>query len=106
MIMEAHDLLEPTCLEECAGLMDEHPDASLVGCWIAELEEDTGRTVQIFTPRFNRIQEGSKLAEYLVSRPDAPIGLTALIRRSALGGLEPWFDPKYWWYPDIHLSIR
>jgi len=106
MILEDHDLLEPTFLEQCAELLDLYPDVTLVASWIAELDEQSGRVLRIFQSPFEMVQEGRKLAEYLITRTGAPFGLTALIRRSALLGLEPWFDPKYWWFADIPLWIR
>ncbi len=106
MILEDHDVLEPTFIEQCAKLLDVHPEVMLVASWIAELEEQTERVLQVFRPPFEPLQDGRRLAEYLLTRTGAPFGLTALIRRAALTGLEPWFDPKYWWYADIHLWIR
>jgi glycosyltransferase involved in cell wall biosynthesis len=106
MILEDHDLLESTFVEKCAALLDEDADVTLVGCWIAAIEDDTGRTVEIFQPKWDRLQGGCRLAEYLVTHLDAPLGLSTLMRRSALVGLEPFFDAKYWWYADIHLWIQ
>jgi glycosyltransferase involved in cell wall biosynthesis len=106
MILEDHDLLEPAFTEKCAGLLDEDPEVTLVGCWIAGIDENSGKTKEVFRPRFNRLEDGRRLAEYLVTHVDAPLGLSTLIRRSALAGLEPWFDQKYWWYADVNLWIQ
>src|SRR5215471_10453609 len=106
MILEDHDLLESTFVEKCAALLDEDANVSLVGCWIAAIEEDTGKTVEVFRPKWDRLQDGSRLAEYLVTHVGSPLGLSTLMRRNALAGLEPWFDPKYWWYADVNLWIQ
>jgi len=106
MILEDHDLLEPTFIEECAGLMDQHSDVKLVATWIAGIHEESGKVLQVFSPDFAHVQDGRRLAEYLVTNTTAPFCLTALIRRAALIELEPWFDRKYWWYADIDLWIR
>src|SRR5215472_1816486 len=66
MILEDHDVLEPTFIEECAGLLDENAGISLVACWVAAIDEKSGRTLELFKPSFNRVQDGRKLAEYLV----------------------------------------
>jgi glycosyltransferase involved in cell wall biosynthesis len=106
MILEDHDLLDATFVEKCATLFDEDSDVTLVGCWIAAIEEDTGKTIEVFRPKWDRLQEGGRLAEYLVTHVHAPLSLSTLMRRSALRGLEPWFDPKYWWYADVNLWIQ
>jgi len=106
MILEDHDLLESTFVEQCAALLDGDAEVTLVGCWIAAIAESNGRTVEVFRPKWDRLQDGNRLAEYLVTHVDAPLGLSTLMRRSALAGLEPWFDPKYWWYADVNLWIQ
>lgn len=106
MILEDHDVIDPTYVEKCAGILDEHADVALTATWIETIDEQTGKSLQVYSTDFDRVQEGRRLAEYLVTNTTAPLSLTALIRRSALAGLEPWFDSKYWWYADIHLWIR
>ncbi len=106
MILEDHDLLEPTFIEKCAALMDSHAEVTLVGTAIADIDEATSQMLRIFTSSFDLVQHGQRLAEFLLTHTHAPLGLTTLIRRSALRDLEPWFDPKYWWYADVHLWIR
>jgi glycosyltransferase involved in cell wall biosynthesis len=106
MILEDHDVLEPTFIEECAAILDENAGVTLVACWIAIIDEKSGKTLEIFRPSFDRVQDGRKLAEYLVTHVNAPLCLTAMIRRSSLIGIEQWFDSKYWWYADINLWIK
>ena len=52
------------------------------------------------------VQPGWELAKLLVTHLGCPFSLVAMIRRSALAGLEPYFNPKYWWYADNDLWIR
>src|SRR5215472_15624347 len=67
MLLEDHDLLEPTFLEQCAELLDRYPDVTLVASSIAELDEHSGRVLQIFQSPFETLQDGRKLAEHLVT---------------------------------------
>src|SRR5215472_12094568 len=54
MILEDHDVLESTFVEKCAALLDEDADVTLIGCWIAAIEENTGKTVQVLRPKWDR----------------------------------------------------
>jgi glycosyltransferase involved in cell wall biosynthesis len=106
MILGDHDVLCETFVEYCAGLLDTDPDINLVFSSIAEIDEE-GQTVREQSwSQFPTVFPGQTLARYLVTRRAAPLTMDTLIRRSSLIGCEPWFDPKYWWYGDIHLWIR
>jgi len=104
-ILEDHDLLAPTFVERCATALDQHPDANLAFTDIAEIDEH-GSVIR--ENRFNRpaVIPSAAFAKDLVTMVGAIFGLTAMIRRTALEGLEPYFDPKYWAYADIYLWIR
>jgi glycosyltransferase involved in cell wall biosynthesis len=105
MIFGDHDVMKPNYIEKCAGLLDS--DSSVVYVFSnVEAINDLGIVIQHYHHRFPRVFEGERLAQYLVTHTRSPINLDTLIRRAALNGLEPWFDPKYWWYADIYLWIR
>src|SRR5215813_4725681 len=53
MILEDHDVLESTFVEKCAALLDEDADVTLIGCWIAAIAEDTGKTLEVFRPQWD-----------------------------------------------------
>jgi glycosyltransferase involved in cell wall biosynthesis len=105
LILEDHDLLEPTFVEQCAAVLDAHPNVNLVFTSIAEMDEsDVAIRENHF--RFPAIVSSRRLSVELVSVPGAIFGLTAMVRRTALSGLEPYFHPQYWAYADIYLWIR
>lgn len=106
MLLGDHDLLEPAFMERCAALLDADPAVVLVFPAIVNIDEQ-GTVVRSYrTDLFPPVAPGWHLARWLVTHTASPITTDTLIRRSALAGLEPWFDPKYWWYGDIHLWIR
>ena len=49
---------------------------------------------------------GHTLLRRLLTRTDCPFSVTAVIRRTAMNGLEPLFDSRYWWYADQYLWLR
>jgi glycosyltransferase involved in cell wall biosynthesis len=104
-ILEDHDVLQPTFIERCAGMLDANPEAVLAFTSIAEID-DAGTVIRENHFRLPPVIPSRVLARQLVGMPGAIFGLTAMIRRSALTGLEPYFDPKYWAYADIYLWIR
>jgi len=106
MILEDHDILEPRFLEECAGLLDQHHEMTIATSDTIEIEEQTGKEIRVVRREFPTVQPAGDLARWILTTLVSPITLVNLIRRSALSGLEPWFDPRYWWYTDLHLWIR
>lgn len=106
MLFGDHDLMLPHFVERSAELLDTDPDVAFVFA-LCDAVDETVQVIQRY-PRslFPPIFEGRRLARWLVTHTASPVNLNTLIRRSALERVEPWFDPKYWWYGDIHLWIR
>lgn len=106
MILEDHDILEPRFLEECAGLLDQHHEMTMATSDTIEIDEKTGEEIRVIRREFPTVQPVGDLARRILTTLVSPVTVVNLIRRAALSGLEPWFDPKYWWYADLHLWIR
>lgn len=105
VLLEDHDLLEPTYLEKTLKIMEHYPSVGFVatGCiHIDQKDHPQERHVEDL-PEF---MEGRKLLRRLLRRGGCPFSVTALIRRSATKGVEPLFDARYWWYADQYLWIR
>lgn len=106
MIFGDHDVMHETFIERCADRLDADPDVVLAFP-VAKAIDESGNVIREYRrDLFPSIFPGQLLARWLVTHVAAPLTLDTLIRRSALQGLEPWFDPKYWWYGDIYLWIR
>jgi len=105
ILLEDHDLIEPTYLEETLRLMRRYPTAGFAatGC---ETIDDYGRVHERFANELPEFLHGKELLHRLLTRVDCPFSVTTVMRRSALAGLEPFFDAKYWWYADQYLWLR
>ncbi len=104
-ILEDHDLLAPTFIEECAAILDSRPDVVMAFTAIGDIDE-SGTVKREHRLRYPRIFPGRILSKRLVTRVGAALCLTGVTRRMALQGLEPWYDPKYWAFGDVYLWIR
>lgn len=105
VLLEDHDLLEPTYLEETLEVMRRHPGVGFVatGCLaIDEGDRPLGRYVEDLPVAM----PGRALLRRLLTRTGCPFSVTAVIRRTAMAGLEPLFDSRYWWYADQYLWLR
>lgn len=105
MLFGDHDIMESRFIELYAGPLDECPEVGLVFSAEKAIDE-AGQVLQVYRYDFPRIFPGQLLARHLVTNVAAPLTLDTLIRRSALEQEDIWFDPNYWWYPDIDLWIR
>lgn len=105
LILEDHDLLEPTYLEETLAVMQRHPTIGFAASGLVTINEH-GQTIQRFVERWPELLPGRWLLRRLLTRTDCPFSVTTVIRRSAAAGLEPLFDTKYWWYADQYLWLR
>ena len=105
VLLEDHDLLEPNYLEETLDVMRRHPNVGFVATGCLTIDEKD-RPLERYVMRFPEAMEGRKLLRRLLTRTDCPFSVTAIIRRSAIAGLEPLFDSRYWWYADQYLWMR
>jgi glycosyltransferase involved in cell wall biosynthesis len=106
MIFGDHDVMLETYIERCAGLLDADPEVVFVFSAVDAIDESGNIMQRYKRDLFPTIFLGERMAQWIVTRTASAVNLDTLIRRSALDGLEPWFDPKYWWYADIHLWLR
>ena len=105
VLLEDHDLVDPTYLEETRGIMTRHPNVGFVATGCLAIDEQD-RPLEKYVSPFPETMDGRKLLRRLLTRTDCPFSVTAVIRRTALGGLDPLFDARYWWYADQYLWWR
>jgi glycosyltransferase involved in cell wall biosynthesis len=105
LILEDHDILEPTYLEETLAVMRCQPSVGFVASGLITIDEQ-GQSLQRFVEPWPELLTGRWLLRRLLTRTDCPFSVTTLIRRSAAEGLEPLLDAKYGWYADQYLWLR
>jgi glycosyltransferase involved in cell wall biosynthesis len=105
VLLEDHDLLEPTYLEETLGVMRRHPTVGFVATGCLTIDEQDHPLERYIVP-FPDAMEGRKLLRWILTRAGCPFSVTAVIRRTALEGLDPLFDGRYGWYADQYLWLR
>jgi len=105
ILLEDHDVLYPNYLQATLALMMRYPSVGFVATGIVTIDEK-GVPQERYVENLPEFMDGRKLLRRLLTRTDCPFSVTAVIRRSAIQGLEPLFDPKYWWYADQHLWLR
>lgn len=105
VLLEDHDLLEPNYLEETLGVMRRNPKVGFVATGCLTIDEKDHPLERYVVP-FPEAMAGRKLLRRLLTRTDCPFSVTAVIRRTAIAGLEPLFDSRYWWYADQYLWLR
>jgi len=105
VLLEDHDLLEPNYLEETLGVLRRHPNAGFVATGCLTIDEED-RPLERYVEDLPEAMAGHALLRRLLTRTDCPFSVTAVIRRTAMAGLEPLFDSRYWWYADQYLWLR
>lgn len=105
VLLEDHDLLEPTFLEETLAVFDRHPSVGFVATGLVTIDQD-GRPRERYVEALGELVPGRRLLRRLLVRTDCPFSVTTIIRRSVTAGLTPLFDPRYWWYADQYLWLR
>lgn len=105
VLLEDHDLLEPTFLAEALGVMERHPTVGLVATGTITIDQLNVQVDRYVSP-LSEFTPGRVILKQLLTRHACPFSVTTLIRRSAIQGLEPWFDSKYGWYADQYLWLR
>jgi glycosyltransferase involved in cell wall biosynthesis len=105
VLLEDHDLLAPTYLEETLRVMRSHPSVGFVAAGLIIIDEED-RRFEHFVEELPEFVPGRWLVRRLLTRADCPFSVTTVIRRSAAEGLSPLFDPRYWWYADQYLWLR
>lgn len=105
VLLEDHDLLDPRYLEAVVDRMRSHPSAGFCSTAI-EVIDESDRVTERYVHGFPPVTPGHDMLRYLLRRTDCPFTLTTFIRKSAIAGLEPWFDVRYWWYADLYLWWR
>jgi len=105
VLLEDHDLLEPTYLEETLEVMRRHPGVGFVATGCLTIDEED-RPLERYVENLPEALPGHALLRRLLTRTDCPFSVTAVIRRTAMAGLEPLFDSRYWWYADQYLWLR
>jgi glycosyltransferase involved in cell wall biosynthesis len=105
VLLEDHDLLDPTYLEESLRVAQRHPSVGFVATGLHTIDAQD-RAVQRFVSEFPEFMQGRRFLRRMLTRTDCPFSVTSVIRRSATEGLDPLFDPRYWWYADQYLWLR
>lgn len=106
MLLEDHDLLVPTYLEETLRVMRRYPSVGFVATGFFTIDEQSCVIGRWPPARFAEFTPGHKLLRNLLINTACPFSLITLIRRLATIELAPLFDAKYWWYADQHLWMR
>jgi len=104
LLLEDHDLLDPTYLERTTDLLERHPNVGFATTAILTIDQE-GKPVALWTSKLPEVMRGRRLLRRLLTRTTCPFSVTTLIRRELLGN-EPPFDPRYWWYADQNLWMR
>jgi len=105
VLLEDHDILEPTYLEETLAVMSRHPSVGVVATGLVTIDQD-GIPQEDYLGAFPEFVPGRQLVRRLLTRHDCPFSVTTLVRRAASHGLEPLFDSRYGWYADQYLWLR
>ncbi len=105
VLLEDHDLLEPNYLQEALALMSRYPTIGFVATGLTTIDEQ-GNSLERYVENIPEFVSGRKLLRRLLTRTDCPFSVTTVIRRSAIKGVEPLFDSRYWWYADQYLWLR
>lgn len=105
VLLEDHDLLEPTYLEEAVKVMHRYKSVGFVATGLITIDE-RGNSRELCVEDLPEFMFGRKLLRRLLTRTVCPFPVTTVIRRSAIEGIEPLFDPRYGWYADQYLWLR
>lgn len=105
ILLEDHDLLEPNYLQETLALMSRYPTIGFVATGLTTIDEQ-GNPLERYVEHIPEFVPGPKLLRRLLTQTDCPFSVTTVIRRSAIEGIEPLFDSRYWWYADQYLWLR
>lgn len=105
VLLEDHDVLSPTYLEETLKIMERYPSVGFVATGLITIDNQ-GNPQEQYVESFPEFMPGRRLLRRLLIRTDCPFPVTTLIRRSAIIGLEPLFDSRYGWYADQYLWLR
>lgn len=105
VLLEDHDVLDPSYVERLVDVMRRFPSAGFASSAI-EVIDDAGKVTERYLHDFPTLVRGHSMLRRLARRTDCPFSLTTFIRRSTLEKVEPWFDARYWWYADLHLWWR
>lgn len=105
VLLEDHDILAPTYLEETLRIMRCYPSVGFAATGLITIDEE-GNPGERFVEDLPEFIPGRQLLRRFLTRTDCPFSVTTLIRRSATDGISPLFDAKYWWYADQYLWYR
>lgn len=105
VLLEDHDLLEPTYLEETLKIMERYPSVGFAATGLVTIDE-SGNMLERYVEKLPEFMAGRKLLRRLLTRTNCPFSVTTVIRRSAIAGLESLFDSRYLWYADQYLWLR
>lgn len=105
VLLEDHDLLEPTYLEAALSVMDRYPTVGFVATGLVTIDEQD-KPLERYEGTLPEFMPGRKLLRRLLTRTDCPFSVTTVMRRSAIEGVKPLFDSRYWWYADQYLWLR
>jgi len=105
VLLEDHDLLEPTYLEAALKVAERYPSVGFVATGLVTIDGKDNPLEQ-YVENFSEFIPGPHLLRRLLIRTDCPFSVTTLIRRTAIEGVKPLFDSRYWWYADQYLWLR
>jgi glycosyltransferase involved in cell wall biosynthesis len=105
VLVEDHDLLDPTYLEKVVQVFNRNPAVGFVGTGLETIDDDD-RRVRGYVQRFPEVMPSARILRRLLTRTTCPVSLTVVIRRALLHSLDPPFEPRYWWYGDQSLWMK
>lgn len=105
VLLEDHDLLEPTYLEAVLDIAERYPSVGFIATGLVSIDAHD-KPIERYVEKFSEFMPGNYLLRRLLTRTDCPFSVTAVIRKSALDGVTPVFDSRYWWYADQYLWLR
>jgi glycosyltransferase involved in cell wall biosynthesis len=100
-LMDDDDLSLPLRLEKQVEFLESHPDVALAGCG-GQLVTESGVVFATIRPWEKKCE--TTLTDCLMGCLFLPSGV--LLRRDALEGIEPWFDPALRLAEDFDFWIR
>lgn len=105
VLLEDHDILEPTYLEATIGVLEKYPSVGFVATGIIAIDEQ-GKALRRHLANLPEFVPGKRLLRQLLTETTCPFSVATVIRRSALADIDVLFDSRYSWYADQYLWLR
>lgn len=105
VLLEDHDLLDPTYLEKTIDLLERHPSIGFATTALVTIDQDDN-PIALWEADLPEVLSGRRLLRLLLRRTTCPFSVTVVIRRELLANECSPFDPHYWWYADQNLWMK